>query len=364
MIPFVSFRYKKEQISQEIINSVEEIIQSEQYVLGDNTSKFEKNYANLINSNHCIGVGSGLDALIIALKSLGVKNGDEVIVPSNTYIATWLAISSVGAKIIPVEPDIRTYNINPDLIESKITSKTRAIMPVHLYGQSCDMTRIMEIAKKNNLYVVEDNAQGHLSKWTDRYTGTFGDINATSFYPTKNIGAIGEAGAITTNNLNLAEYVKQYRNYGSKIKYENNIKGVNSRIDEIQAAIINVKLNYINEMNDERIKNAKIYNELLKDSDIILPYNNPNSYHTYHLFVIRHKRRDILKKHLYDKGVQTSIHYPIIPQNQKAYKKYNFGTNPIAEELASTSLSLPIFPGIEETEIEYISNLVIEFCKK
>lgn len=361
MIPFISFRYKKEEIGKEIINSLTHIIESEQYVLGKNTSKFEKNYANLINSEYCVGVGNGLDALIISLKSLGLSHGDEVIVPSNTYIATWLAISSIGAKIIPVEPDMNTYNINPELIEDKITPMTKAIMPVHLYGQPCNMTRIMEIAKNNNLYVIEDNAQGHMSKWNNKFTGTFGDINATSFYPTKNIGAIGEAGAVTTNNLNLSEYVKQYRNYGSKVKYKNNIKGVNSRIDEIQAAIINVKLDYIDEMNNERIKNAKLYNDLLKNTDIILPYNHPDSYHTYHLYVIRHPKRDGLKKYLYEKGVQTSIHYPIIPQNQKAYKEFNFRPSPIAEELASTSLSLPIFPGIDEGEIKYISNLLLEF---
>ena len=364
MIPFISFSYKKEKIGNEILNSIKDIIESEKYVLGKNTSQFEKNYSNLINSSYCIGVGSGLDALIISLKSLDIGPEDEIIVPSNTYIASWLAVSSVGAKIVPVEPDIDTYNINPELIENKITKKTKAIMPVHLYGQPCDMTKIMDIAKKNNLYVIEDNAQGHMSKWKNKFTGTFGDINATSFYPTKNIGAIGEAGAITTNNPNLADYVKQFRNYGSKIKYENNIKGVNSRIDEIQAAIINVKLKYIVEMNNERIKNAKIYNELLKDTGIILPYNHQKSHHTYHLYVLRHEQRDELQKYLYKNGVQTSIHYPIIPQNQKAYKNYKFESSPIAEKLAKTSLSLPIFPGIGQDKIEYISDLLIEFCKK
>ncbi len=364
MIPFISFSYKKDQISKEIIDSIYSIIKSEKYVLGENTLEFEKNYSSLINSGYCVGVGSGLDALIIALKSLDIGPEDEVIVPSNTYIASWLAVSSVGAKIVPVEPDIETYNINPEIIENKITKKTKAIMPVHLYGQPCDMTKIMDIAKKNNLYVVEDNAQGHMSKWKNKFTGTFGDINATSFYPTKNIGAIGEAGAITTNNSKLADYAKQYRNYGSKIKYENNIRGTNSRIDEIQASIINVKLKYIVEMNNERIKNAKIYNNYLKNTDIVIPHNHLDSYHTYHLYVIRHPERDNLQKYLYNKGVQTSIHYPIIPQNQKAYASYRFDSNPIADQLAKTSLSLPIFPGIGQDKIEYISNLLIEFCKK
>ena len=292
-----------------------------------------------------------------------LKKGDEVIVPSNTYIATWLAVSHVGATPVPVEPDIQTYNINPDLIQEKITSKTKAILPVHLYGQACDMTRIIKIAKVNNLSVIEDNAQAHLSKWKNKYTGTFGDINATSFYPTKNIGAIGEAGAITTQENNLSKYAKKYRNYGSEIRYHNDIKGMNSRIDEIQAAILNIKLKYIEDMTKERIKNASIYNDLLADVNIILPYTNPYAKHVYHLYVIRHKRRDKLKDFLYKKGIQTDIHYPIIPQHQKAYSNQYFTKSPISYEIASTCLSLPIYPGLKKSQIQHICKSIQEFCE-
>ena len=283
--------------------------------------------------------------------------------PSNTYIASWLAVSDVGAKIITVEPDRKTYNIDPNLIENKITSKTKAIMPVHLYGQPCNMSKIMEIAQKNNLYVVEDNAQAHIAKWGNQFTGTFGNINATSFYPTKNLGAIGEAGAITTCNKKLYDYALKYRNYGSSEKYINEIKGSNSRIDEMQAAILNIKLNYLIEMTNERVANAKYYNKFLSDVDVTLPYVDPNAEHVYHLFVIRHKKRDALKSYLQKNGVQTSIHYPKIPQNQTAYSKESFSLNPIAKELADTSLSLPIYPGLGKKNIEIICNHIRSFCK-
>ena len=345
MIPFFSFIYKKKEINSLIIESLNTIIDSENYVLGNNTLMFEKRFSKLTNSKFSLGVASGLDALIISLKALGVKKGDEVIVPSNTYIASWLAVSDVGAKIITVEPDRKTYNIDPNLIENKITSKTKAIMPVHLYGQPCNMSKIMEIAQKNNLYVVEDNAQAHIAKWGNQFTGTFGNINATSFYPTKNLGAIGEAGAITTCNKKLYDYALKYRNYGSSEKYINEIKGSNSRIDEMQAAILNIKLNYLIEMTNERVANAKYYNKFLSDVDVTLPYVDPNAEHVYHLFVIRHKKRDALKSYLQKNGVQTSIHYPKIPQNQTAYSKESY-LNPIAKELADTSLSLPIYPGL------------------
>ncbi len=363
MIPFFTFNFKKNEIKEKIIYSIEALIDSEKYILGHNTSVFQKKYSELTNSKYCVGVGSGLDALIISLKSLGIQKGDEVIVPSNTYVASWLAVSSVGATIVPVEPDIRTYNIDPDLIEEKITKKTKAILPVHLYGQACDMNRIMEIAKANNLFVIEDNAQAHLAKWAGKHTGTFGNINATSFYPTKNIGAIGEAGAITTNQESLYNFAKKYRNYGSEIRYNNEIKGVNSRIDEIQAAILNIKLKYVADMTKERIKNASIYNALLADINIILPYTNPHAKHVYHLYVIRHKRRDKLKDFLYKKGIQTDIHYPIIPQHQKAYSDQYFKKSPISYEIASTCLSLPIYPGLKKSQIQHICKSIEEFCE-
>ncbi len=361
MIPFISFNYKKEEIKQKILDSISNTLESEQYVLGPKNIEFERKFAQLIGAKSSVGVGSGLDALIISLKSLNIGPGDEVIVPSNTYIASWLAVSELGAKIIPVEPDIKTYNLNPDIIIEKITSKTKAIMPVHLYGQPCNMTKIMDIASKYNLYVIEDNAQAHMAKWGPKYTGTFGNINATSFYPTKNIGAIGEAGAITTNSIQLADFVKKYRNYGSIKKYYNEIKGVNSRLDEIQAAILNVKLEYIEDMTNERIKIANKYNNLLKNLDLVLPYKDENCTHVYHLYVIRTKKRDALKSFLEKNNILTSIHYPVIPQDQTAYSNNSFEDSPIARELAETSLSLPIFPGITNEQINIIASTISNF---
>ena len=245
MIPFISFNTQLETHSEELILAVESVIKSKWYVLGKNLTEFEKNYAKLNCTKFAVGVGSGLDALIISLKALKITKEDEVIVASNSYIASWLSITNVGATIIPVEPDPQTFNLDANKIEEKITNKTKAIMPVHLYGQPCEMDKIMGIAKKHNLYVVEDNAQSHLAKYNNQITGSFGDINATSFYPTKNIGAFGEAGCITTMNKKLSDYVIKYRNYGSSEKYFCDIIGSNSRLDELQAAILNIKLKYI-----------------------------------------------------------------------------------------------------------------------
>ena len=364
IIPFNNFDYQNTLYKDLILKKIKSIIDSKYYVLGENTHKFEEEYSKLNKVKYTVGLASGLDALIIALRSLEISTGDEIIVPSNTYIATWLAISSVGAKIVPVEPDIKTYNLDLNKIESLITSKTKAIMPVHLYGQSCNMTGLMEIAKKYNLFVIEDNAQAHLSKWEGRFTGTFGHINATSFYPTKNLGAIGEAGAITTNDKLLAEFSKTYRNYGSKEKYINTIKGVNSRIDEMQAGILRVKLPYLYLLTKDRVKIAALYSKLLNGvGDIVIPFIANGAKHVFHLYVVRTSRRDELARFLNDRGIGTSIHYPIPPHLQEAYKDLNYkkGDFPIAEELALTSLSLPLFPGMTEDQIELVVNNIKSF---
>ncbi len=366
MIPFISFDFQLDSIMKELLGTLESVIESKSYVLGQNVVDFEKNYANLNCIKHTIGVGSGLDALIISLKSLKITNGDEVIVASNAYIASWLAISNVGATIIPVEPNPQTFNLDPSKIEEKITSKTKAIMPVHLYGQPCEMDKIMDIALRNKLFVVEDNAQAHLASFNGKLTGTYGNINATSFYPSKNIGAIGEAGCITTMDDDLSEFSKTFRNYGSKEKYYCDIIGSNSRLDEVQAAILNVKLKHIQSWNRERQKIAKRYDQLLsKNIQITIPYVNPKANHVYHLYVIKTFKRDQLKQYLNQKGVETSIHYPVPPHLQKAYahlgyKKSDF---PIAEELANSALSLPIYPGLKDKSIIYICDLINEFFK-
>ena len=363
-IPFISFEKQYTETKEDILLSIEKAIDSKWYVLGQNLLDFESNYKNLNKVKFAVGVGSGLDALIISLKALNVKQNDEVIVASNAYIASWLSITNVGATIVPVEPDEKTFNIDPSKIEEKITKNTKAIMPVHLYGQPCQMDQIMAIAKKHNLNIVEDNAQAHLAMFDNKLTGTFGEINATSFYPTKNIGAIGEAGCITTNDKELSLFASKYRNYGSSEKYICDVIGTNSRLDEIQAAILNVKLKHIEKWTIERQKIAQLYNQRL--SEIIeTPFKHQKCSHVYHLYVIKTSKRDKLQEFLSKKNIGTTIHYPIPPHLQKAYKHLNYkeGDFPVAEKLANQSLSLPIYPGLKEDEINYICDSVLEFFK-
>lgn len=365
-IHFINFDQQNKFIREKILESVKKLFDSKYYVLGSNVLDFETNYSEINKSKYSIGVGSGLDALIISLKALRIGKGDEVIVASNAYIASWLSISNVGAKIIPVEPDPETFNIDANKIEEKITSKTKAIMPVHLFGQPCEMDKIMNIAKKHKLYVVEDNAQAHLAKYNSKITGTFGKINGTSFYPTKNLGAIGEAGCVTTDDKDLNDFVRSYRNYGSSKKYVNDIIGSNSRLDEIQAAILNVKLNFIKEWNINRKSIASKYDKLLSKCNFVkTPKRLDKCDHVYHLYVIQTDKRDELQKYLTQNGIGTSIHYPIPPHLQKAYSElgYKLGDFPIAEKLAKTSLSLPMYPGLIDSEIQYICNTVIKFLK-
>lgn len=367
MIPFLSFNYQDALYREKIMHALENVVDSKWYILGKNLEKFENEYAAFHKVKYAVGVANGLDALTIALKSLNIGKGDEVIVPSNTYIASWLSISAVGAHPVPVEPDIHTYNINPDLIEASITKNTKAIMPVHLYGQSCDMTKIMSIAKKYNLFVIEDNAQAHSSSWNGKLTGTFGNINATSFYPGKNLGALGDGGGITTDDDNLYHFSKIYRNYGSEKKYYNQIKGLNSRLDELQAAVLSVKLPYLNELTDQRRDIGNKYITLLKDCDeVILPFTSPESNHVYHLFVIRTNKRDALSEYLSKHNIGSLIHYPVPPHLQKAYLElgYKIGSFPIAEEIANTCLSLPLYPGMTDAEIEEVCDTIKQFYKK
>ena len=365
-IPFINFDQQNILIRDKILESVKKLFDSKNYVLGSNVSEFETKYSVINNSKYSIGIGSGLDALIISLKALNVGKGDEVIIASNAYIASWLSISNVCATIIPIEPDSETFNIDVNKIEEKISAKTKVIMPVHLFGQSCEMNKIMDIAKKYNLYVVEDNAQAHLAKYDSKNTGTFGNINATSFYPTKNLGAIGEAGCITTDDKDLRNFVLSYRNYGSSKKYVNDIIGTNSRLDEIQAGILSVKLKYLQKWNNDRKSIALKYNKLLSICDYVkIPKKLDKCDHVYHLYVIQSNKRDELQEYLLQNGIETSIHYPIPPHLQKAYAGlgYKQGDFPIAEKLAKTSLSLPIYPGLNDSEIQYICDIIIKFFK-
>lgn len=360
-IPFVSFNQTNSIIRKEILKSFEEFFDSNYYILGNNVTKFENAYSQFNQTKYCVGVSNGLDALHLALKTLEIGHNDEVIVPANTYIASVLAISYVGATPVFVEPRIDTYNINPNLIEDKITKKTKAIMPVHLYGQACEMEAIMQIAKKHNLYVIEDNAQSQGSSFKGKLTGSWGNINGTSFYPGKNLGALGDAGAITTNNDKLAEKVRMLRNYGSKEKYYNELVGFNMRLDECQASFLNIKLKYLNQWNNERKTIASWYLEYLKDLDTIeLPKCIEGADHIYHLFVIKSKNRDYLQSHLTQEGITTLIHYPVPPHLQTAYQHLGLkkGDLPITESIASELLSLPIYPGLTQSEVEYVCEMI------
>jgi dTDP-4-amino-4,6-dideoxygalactose transaminase len=363
-VPFLSFAGMHTPIKSELINAFESVYDSHWYIMGNSLKMFEKNYAEFSKTTYCAGVANGLDALTISLKALNISSGDEVIVPSNTYIASWLAVSNVGAIPVPVEPRESTFNINPDLIETAITANTKAIMPVHLFGQSCEMEKIMAIAHKHNLYVVEDNAQSQGSTYKGKLTGSFGNINATSFYPGKNLGALGDAGAITTSDEALFNQVNMIRNYGSQKKYYNEIKGVNSRLDELQAALLDVKLKYLNEWTDARISIATKYNTLLKGvGDIVIPSLAEHIKHVYHLYVIRTNKRDELQDYLNKQGIGTLIHYPIPPHLQKAYSEMNFkkGQFHLAEKIAETSLSIPLYPGLKNDEIEFVAQTIRMF---
>ena len=365
-IPFLSFSGMHNPLKAEITKAFEKVYDSHWYIMGNSLKEFEKNYAAYSKTSYSVGVANGLDALIIALKVLNIGPGDEVIVPSNTYIASWLSVSYVGATPVPVEPVEGTFNINPDLIEAAITSKTKAIMPVHLYGQSCEMDKIMAIAKKHKVFVVEDNAQSQGARCNNKLTGSFGDINATSFYPGKNLGALGDAGAITTTSEELYNKACVIRNYGSQKKYYNEIKGINSRLDELQAAILDVKLKHLNHWNAERVEIAGKYNQLLSGvGDVQLPMVSANCTHVYHLYVIRTKKRDQLQEFLSKNNIGTLIHYPIPPHLQQAYTEMNFkkGQFPLAEAMAETCLSLPLYPGLKSEQVDFVAKKIKEFYK-
>lgn len=363
-IPFNNFEIVHELLKSEMQNAFDKVYKSNWFILGNEVNEFERNYANFNQVKNCVGVSNGLDALHLSLKVLNIGNGDEVILPANTYIATALAVTYVGATPIFVEPNESTYNLDSKNIEQAITSKTKAIMPVHLYGQSCEMEEIMKIAKSNNLCVIEDNAQAQGASFKGKLTGTWGDINGTSFYPGKNLGALGDAGAITTDSDELMEIAKKLRNYGSEVKYVHDTIGYNMRLDEMQAAFLNVKLKYLNNWTLSRQEIADWYNEALSGIEkIILPQIAEGASHVYHLYVIRTNQRDELQKHLTSTGIGTLIHYPIPPHLQKAYSElgYKKGDFPISELLADTSLSLPIWPGMTFEQINYIKDCIIDF---
>lgn len=363
-IPFVSFKPLEKKLDAELRAAFERVYTRSWYIEGEEDEAFEKAFAEYCDRKYCVGTGNGLDALFLALKALGIKDGDEVIVPSNTYIATALAVTYVGATPVFVEPDIRTFNIDATLIESAITEKTRAIMPVHLYGQTCDMDPIMEIAHKYNLYVVEDCAQAHGAKYKGKVIGSFGDVAGFSFYPGKNLGALGDAGATVTNNKEIADKVRALGNYGSDYKYHHIYQGNNSRLDELQAAFLTAKLSCLDEVNNERRNIAWKYLEGIKNPEIILPFVPDYATPVWHIFGIRCSRRAELEKFLNDANIGTNKHYPIPMHLQDCYKNLGFkaGDYPIAEEISATELSIPMYYGMSEEEIQYVIDVINEFA--
>lgn len=331
------------------------------YILGNSVKNFEQEYAAYCGTNHCCGVANGLDALILSLRALNFPSGSEVIVPSNTYIATILAIIHNGLKPVLAEPDINTYNIDPKNIEACITPSTKAILVVHLYGKMCEMDTINAIAAKHQLAVIEDCAQAHGAKYKDRVSGNWGHYGAHSFYPTKNLGAIGDAGAVTCNDAQLHESIHTYRNYGSKVKYYNEVVGYNSRLDEVQAAFLSIKLKKLDAINEHKRKLAALYEAGLK-SDFIKPVVHPDYYDVYHIYNIRHPRRDEVKKYLLKHNIKTEIHYPVAPNKQQAMKgMLDHVKTPIAEEIHQTTLSLPISYFHTETDILQVIEALNKF---
>ncbi len=350
----INDRYRKE-----IDAAMKRVLDSGWYILGREGEEFERRFAEYCGVKHALGVSNGLDALIISLKAVGISDGDEVLVPSNTYIASVLAVSSTGAKPVLVEPDIRTYTIDPKNIERAITPKTKAIIPVHLYGQSCDMSSIMEIARKNDLKVIEDCAQAHGSIYAQKRVGSFGDCNGFSFYPGKNLGALGDGGMVTTDDDMIAEKVRCLRNYGSLVKYENLYKGMNARLDELQAAILSVKLSELDKDNEKRRAVSRYYLSHIKNKSIALPHvASEEGSHVWHLFVIRCKKRDVLKKYLDENGIETVIHYPVPPHKQRAYAELNDLYFPVTEQIHREVLSLPISPVITEEEMRRVVDVI------
>lgn len=363
-IPFVTFLPMEHELNDELRAAFDRVFTRSWYIEGVEDEAFEKAFAEYCEAKYCIGVGNGLDALILALKALGIGEGDEVIVPSNTYIATALAVTYVGATPVFVEPDIRTFNINPALIEAAITEKTKAIMPVHLYGQACDMDPIMAIAGKHGLKVVEDCAQAHGATYKGQRVGTFGDAAGFSFYPGKNLGALGDAGAVITNNKELADKIRALGNYGSDYKYHHIYKGNNSRLDELQAAFLAAKLPLLDQMNAERRRIAQMYSEGIKNPRVILPYVSDDCVPVWHIFAIRCDERDALEKALNDQGIGTNKHYPIPMHMQDCYRDLGIaqGELPIAEKISATELSIPMYYGMTDDEIQYVINAINDFC--
>lgn len=360
-IPFLDLKKINTSIEASLLGCMQRVLRSGTYILGDEVEQFESRFASYCKVKHCIGVSNGLEALTLALRALEIGAAHEVIVPSNTFIATWLAVSEVGAKIVPVEPDAFTYNLNTELVTSAITERTRAIIPVHLYGQTANIPELKRIIAGKNIRIIEDAAQAHGATCMGRPAGALGDAAAFSFYPGKNLGAIGDAGAVTTDDDAIADRIRVLRNYGSKEKYVHLVKGMNSRLDPLQAAILSEKLEVLDNWNHRRQAIAAIYNESFRNlSSLSLPVSLKDYEHVWHLYVVRHPLRDDLRQQLSARGIQTLIHYPIPPHLQQAYSDSSWPSLPVAERLANEVLSLPMGPHLSEEDVAYVVKHVRE----
>tara|TARA_B110000503_G_scaffold141851_1_gene236674 strand:+ start:1194 stop:2291 length:1098 start_codon:yes stop_codon:yes gene_type:complete len=362
MIPFLDLKLAHRDLKEDLLAAIERVINSGNFIRGGEVQKFEEEFADYCQVNSCVGVANGLDAIYLILRGYNIGKGDEVIVPSNTFFATWLAVSMTGATPVPVEPDPRTYNIDHAKIELAISSKTKAILAVHLYGQPADMDKIIKVGKKYSLKVIEDAAQAHGARYKSRRVGSLGDAAAFSFYPGKNLGALGDGGAVTTNDTELAGRIRVLGNYGSDIKYNHVVLGVNSRLDEIQAAVLRIKLPYLDEWNATRRKLAQFYSAELESVDLITPYVPTWAEPVWHLYVVQHEKRQELINHLAENNIDTLIHYPISPHLQQAYTSLmlNQIRLPISERLQETILSLPISPYHSEKQIYEVVSKIAE----
>lgn len=364
IVPFFDLYRLNKSIETPLAEAFTRVMDSGQFILGHELECFESEFAAYCGVKHCIGVANGLEALTLLLQAYKIGPGDEVLVPANTFIGTWLAVSQCGAIPVPVEPSKDTYNIDPHLIPKAITARTRAILPVHLYGQPADMDSLNQIAMEYGLIVIEDAAQAHGARYKNRTTGSLGDAAATSFYPGKNLGALGDGGGVLTNNDQIAEHVRRLRNYGSRSKYIHEIVGGNSRLDEMQAAFLRVKLALLDEWNHKRSSIAKKYSSSLNGVDIVLPFVAEHYEPSWHQYVIKTRRRPELQHHLAQMGVSTLIHYPIPPYQQDCYQNYDAAQFPITNELSGQVLSLPIAPDLSNEEVEYVVSAIQNFYQK
>ncbi len=361
-VPFLDLNRQHADIAADLTSALSEVLNSGWFIQGTQLEAFEREFAKYCQVEHCVGVGNGLDALVLLLRAYDIGPGDEVIVPTNTFIATWLAVTAVGATVVPVEPDERTHNLNPACIEARITSRTRCIIPVHLYGQPADMDPIMELAQRHDLIVIEDNAQAQGALYKGRPTGSLGHAAATSFYPGKNLGALGDGGAVVTRDAEIARKVRILRNYGSEKKYEHLVIGCNSRLDELQAAVLRIKLRHLDTWNAERRRLAARYDALLPRDVVHVPGVPAWATPVWHLYVIRSSQRDALQAHLEKAGIHTVIHYPVPPHRQSCYASgMPNASYPVAEHLSQEILSLPMYPGLTEAEQQRVIDAVASF---